>query len=78
MLPIQVTNFLNERNAGAPAIPHDASLFDTGVLDSFSLAEFITVIEDATGISIPDADLNPETFETIAKTEAYIARSLGA
>ncbi len=76
MLPIQVTEFLNERNTGA--IPANASLFDTGVLDSFSLAEFITVIEDATGISIPDADLNPETFETIAKTEAYIARALGA
>lgn len=78
MLPIQVTDFLSERNAGAPTIPQDASLFDTGVLDSFSLAEFITVIEEATGISIPDADLNPETFETIAKTEAYIARALGA
>jgi acyl carrier protein len=77
MLPESVTSFLNEAAEQArTAMPdRDASLFLTGVLDSFSLVDFVTVIESECGLKVDDADLRPENFDTIAKVEAFIARA---
>jgi acyl carrier protein len=50
----------------------DESLFNAGVLDSFSLVDFVTTIETEYGISVGDADLRPENFETVEKVEAYV------
>ena len=49
----------------------DASLFDLGVLDSFGLMDAVACLEDAFGVKVPDADLTPRRFETLAKIEAY-------
>lgn len=49
------------------------SLFDAGVLDSFGLLEFITTIEEEFNIAIPEDDLVPSNFSTLAKICAYIA-----
>jgi acyl carrier protein len=53
----------------------NGSLFNAGVLDSFSLVDFVAAIETEYGISVGDADLRPENFETLAKVEAYIERA---
>ena len=60
--------------ARAP-LPDDpeASLFDLGVIDSFGLMDAIASLEKAFGVSVPDADLNPRRFETLAKIERYFA-----
>jgi acyl carrier protein len=50
----------------------DESLFDSGYLDSFALADLVAELEQEFGISIPDKDLNPRKFESIAKIESYI------
>lgn len=77
MLPESVTSFLNEAAAQARiTMPgRDASLFLAGVLDSFSLVDFVTVIESECGVKVDDADLRPENFDTLAKVEAFIARA---
>lgn len=51
----------------------DESLFDSGLLDSFSLPDMVSALEQAFGIQIPDSDLNPRQFETISRIEAYLA-----
>ena len=51
----------------------DASLFELGVLDSFGLMDFVARLEEAFGVNVPDADLTPRRFETLAKIEAYLA-----
>jgi acyl carrier protein len=51
-------------------------LFDTGLLDSFALPEVVGAIEEAFGIRIPDADLNPRQFASLARMEAYLRRGL--
>ncbi len=58
--------------AQAP-VPDDeaASLFDSGVIDSFALMDVIASLEDAFGVKVPDGDLTPRKFETIAKISAY-------
>lgn len=65
------------REALAPhalaAVPEDenASLFDLGVIDSFGLTEVIAELEGRFGVKVPDAELVPKHFETIAKMVAY-------
>ncbi len=54
----------------------DESLFESGVLDSFALADAVTGIEDEFGIKVPDADLNPRKFDSIARIDEYIAQRL--
>lgn len=48
------------------------SLFDAGLLDSFALPAFVTALEQRFGISIPDADLSAQTFESLEKIAAYV------
>jgi D-alanine--poly(phosphoribitol) ligase subunit 2 len=50
----------------------DESLFDSGVLDSFALPDLITALEQEFGISIPDSDMNPRKFETVARIGEYL------
>ena len=56
----------------------DASLFDLGVIDSFGLMDAVAQLEEALGVKVPDADLNPRRFETLAKIETYFASRLAA
>jgi acyl carrier protein len=48
------------------------SLFDSGYLDSFALPDMVGELEREFGIKIPDSDLNPRKFESIARIETYI------
>jgi acyl carrier protein len=50
----------------------DESLFDSGTLDSFALPDLITALEEEFGISIPDSDMNPRKFETVARIGEYL------
>jgi acyl carrier protein len=50
----------------------DESLFDSGTLDSFALPDLVTALEQEFGISIPDSDMNPRKFETVARIGEYL------
>jgi acyl carrier protein len=54
----------------------DESLFESGVLDSFALADAVTELESEFGIKVPDADLTPRKFDSIARIEEYISQHL--
>jgi acyl carrier protein len=53
-------------------VDEDESLFDSGLLDSFALPELVSALEKEFGIKIPDSDLNPRKFETLARIGEYI------
>lgn len=74
MLPETIVNYLkNAAQEARTQLPdREASLFRAGVLDSFSLVDFVTLIEKEYGITIDDNDLRPENFDTIAKIETFI------
>lgn len=59
--------------APVPADPQ-ASLFDTGVLDSFDLVNFVADLESRFHVTVPDSDLYPSKFESVAKISAYLSR----
>ena len=50
----------------------EESLFDSGLMDSFALPDMVSAIEKQFGITIPDSDLNPRKFDSIARIEAYL------
>jgi acyl carrier protein len=79
MLNQTVLSFLNHAAADAHVtLPdNDASLFLSGVLDSFTLVDFVAVIENEYGIRVDDADLRPENFDTIQSVERFIIRARG-
>jgi acyl carrier protein len=55
------------------ALPSDReSLFDAGVLDSFGMLEFLTSVEKDLNVTIPNEDLTPSNFDTIAKIRSYL------
>lgn len=59
--------------AKAPVeIDRDESLFDSGVLDSFALADVVGALEQQFGVKIPDSDLSPRKFDSVAKIAQYL------
>jgi acyl carrier protein len=52
----------------------EESLFDSGYLDSFALTDMVAELEKAFGVSIPDSDLSPRRFESVAKIESYLQK----
>jgi acyl carrier protein len=79
MLPEPVVAFLTRaaKDARTELPAPDASLFRAGVLDSFSLVEFVSLLESECGITVRDSELRPEHFDTIAKVEAFVSRAAG-
>lgn len=62
-----------KRVSKKPAAPDpEESLFDSGYLDSFALTDMVTELEHEFGLTIPDADLNPRRFDSVARIEHYL------
>lgn len=71
---IEKLRLLVEEVAGKPA-PEDVdeSLFESGLLDSFALPDLVSAIEKSFSIKVPDADLNPRKFDSLARIDAYLS-----
>ena len=61
-------------NRPAP-VSEDESLFEAGYLDSFTLTDLVGELERAFHIKVPDADLNPRRFDTLARISAYVEKT---
>ncbi len=78
-LPQGLIDFLHEKaqqEGVAPPGP-DEDLFVKGVLDSFTLVDFVTVLEEHCGIKVPDSDVNPANFKSISAIERYVETHKG-
>ena len=54
-------------------ISADESLLDSGLLDSASILEAVSFLEERFGLVISDEELVPENFETINAIMALVA-----
>ncbi len=54
-----------------PTDPEE-SLFESGLLDSFALPDLVSALETEFSIKVPDADLTPRKFDSIARIESYV------
>jgi acyl carrier protein len=59
-------------------VTHDAELVTTGLVDSAGMVRLAALLEEETGLVIPDRDINVENFDSLAKIEAYLRRKSGA
>ena len=59
------------KNPGAIQGDED-SLFESGALDSFTLTDLVAEVETAFAIQVPDSDLTPRKFDSVARIEAYL------
>lgn len=73
MSTIDTVRSLVAELAQAP-VPEDieASLFEAGVIDSFGVMDLVERLEESFGIKVPDKDMVPKRFETLAKIAAYV------
>ena len=55
-----------------PADPEE-SLFESGVLDSFALPDMIGELEKEFHLKVPDADLTPRKFDSLARIADYLS-----
>lgn len=73
-LPEGVIGYLNENaereGVAAPEVSDD--LFKLGVLDSFTLVDLVSILEEQFNIKIGDSDVNPENFRSIEVIERYV------
>ena len=62
------------QKVAAQPIPGDdnESLFESGLLDSFALPDLVGALEEEFAIKVPDRDLNPRKFDSVARIEAYL------
>ena len=54
-------------------VDESESLFESGLLDSFALPDLVSALEEEFSIKVPDRDLNPRKFDSLARIEAYLA-----
>lgn len=64
-LPPEVMTWIYEQNPDTEDIDLDLDLFDTRLVNSLSLIEFVVVIERASGRVIDRRQLKTEDFQTL-------------
>lgn len=57
-------------------VGREDSLFESRLLDSFVLVDLVAALEQEFSLTIPDADLIPQRFDSILKIEQYVAARL--
>jgi acyl carrier protein len=70
----RITNIVRQV-AGKPVNPAaDESLFESGLLDSFSLTDLVSALEAEFRVTVPDSDLTPRKFDSIERIQAYLEK----
>ncbi|HEY7832296.1 MAG TPA: acyl carrier protein [Ktedonobacterales bacterium] len=67
-------NFLFDGSGGA--FDDDTSLVEQGIVDPTGFLELALFIEEGWGVTVAEADLGPENFDTVAALATYVKRHL--
>jgi len=62
------------RDNQPPGLDDNEPLIERGILDSMGLMQVLTFIEGETGIRVPDDEVLPDNFQTIAGIEQMVLR----
>ena len=57
-------------------IDPDASLINSGVVDSLALLRLIAFVEEQFGVTVEDDEVMPENFETLSIIESFVSAKL--
>lgn len=53
-------------------IPGDTWRLDAGAIDSLGIFQLVGLLEDAFGISIPDSEVIPQNFASVARITEFV------
>jgi acyl carrier protein len=56
------------------AFDDEDSFLGTGLIDSLGIVQLVAFVESTYGVKVPDADLVPDHFDSVAKLAAYVDR----
>jgi acyl carrier protein len=76
----RIATFITE-NFYVPAgseVPFDASLLDSGIIDSTGVLEVIEFLEREFGITVEDHEVVPENLDSVDRLSAFVAKKSGA
>jgi acyl carrier protein len=73
---VQIRKVLRELLDDPASVTVNESMLDSGILDSFSLTALVAALEREFQIKVPDSDLIPQRFESIARIQDYLASRL--
>ena len=56
--------------------PHSdsASFLENGIVDSMGVMQLVMFVEEHFGVTVNDADIVPDNFDSVARLAAYIRR----
>jgi acyl carrier protein len=60
--------------AGSVSVTETTPLIEGGLIDSIALAEIVAHIEEQTGIRVPDDEVTPDNFASVATINAMVSR----
>jgi len=69
----RIRKLIQEVAGKAAPADEDESLFESGLLDSFALPDLVAALEKSFSIKVPDADLHPRKFDSVARIDEYLA-----
>ena len=70
-----IRDFLREEiRLATDGIGPDDALVSSGLVDSVGLVRLATILERECDVSIPDRDITPDHFDSIARIRAYVSR----
>jgi acyl carrier protein len=72
----KVTHFIFDKFplARKRQLNDDASLLETGIVDSIGILEIVTFLEQEFAVRVEDDDLVPENLGTIANITSFVTR----
>jgi acyl carrier protein len=53
---------------------NDDSFLGTGLIDSLGIMQLASFVETDFGLRVPDTDLIPDNFDSVARLAAYVER----
>ncbi|HKE01078.1 MAG TPA: acyl carrier protein [Planctomycetota bacterium] len=60
---------------GTQRLDDGTSLVKSGWIDSFAIVELVAFVENEMGVRLPDAEVVPEHFESLASIRAMLERA---
>jgi len=70
----EIRVFVAESFYAATGLADDASLLDTGTIDSTGVLELITFVEQRFGIAVGEGEILPENFDSIERIAAFVEK----
>jgi acyl carrier protein len=75
----KIANYIEENFIYDPDVnlDNEASLLDTGLVDSTGILEIVSFLEETFGITIEDEEMVPDNLDSVTKISKFITSKAG-